>query len=792
MCVNLPMAPMTPDLTQSLLRAARRHASLRGIVATPADWQELAARIERGELADKAAARAAVERLGPPRIDFLERLFANDPELARRSPAELWAELKSLPDRFDLPRRNRLAQVWRLIAAYARRHGHAEAGPLVEAAMSYGAEGQAKRAPARPRPAEAPAHPPAEPAAPELVDAVWLAQKVGADVERVLSILRRLGIERDASFARRLPGRAQRIPAFREDRLPEIEAALRRELAAERARAEAARREEERRREQQRGEREARAARLRAASGLGDYPALFPEARSLGRRWIAFLGPTNSGKTYAAMQELMAARTGTYLAPLRLLALEGYEILQEGGMAAAMLTGEETLGDPDTATHLASTIEMLSTRRVVDAAVIDEVQMLGDAQRGHAWTQALVGAPARTLLICGSPAAEPALRRLSALLGEPLEIRRFQRKAPLELLSRPAHLGQLQAGDAVVVFSRRQAHDLRQALGRLGRHTAMIYGSLSPQVRRTEAARFNSGEAEILIATDAIGMGLNLNIRRILFGALKKFTGVTAGWLEPEAMRQIAGRAGRYGKHEVGEVGVLLGVEGFDRLATALRQAPAPLDPPSFRFFPPAEATTAVAEGLGVDRLLPTLDYIASSVARRGDFVLRLEEEQRELAGLVDGWARRLPLEERHRLLGSPIPLGIGRVVDFAQETIEAIARGRARSLEPELEEVHRLHGYGKLQALEDLARIATLARWLGRRWAGSIDLQLADALAEEADRKIAAALASRPRERQVTAPERFRRGKKGGPKRRFAHAGEPWERREHAQRHPTGRGRRY
>ena len=104
---------------------------------------------------------------------------------------------------------------------------------------------------------------------------------------------------------------------------------------------------------------EARADRLRAASGLGDYPALFPEARALGRRWIAFLGPTNSGKTYAAMQELMAADAGVYLAPLRLLALEGYEILADGGMAAAMLTGEETLGEPGEASHVASTIEML-------------------------------------------------------------------------------------------------------------------------------------------------------------------------------------------------------------------------------------------------------------------------------------------------------------------------------------------------------------------------------------------------------------------------------------------------
>jgi ATP-dependent RNA helicase SUPV3L1/SUV3 len=383
--------------------------------------------------------------------------------------------------------------------------------------------------------------------------------------------------------------------------------------------------------------------------------------------------------------------------------------------------------------------------------------MLGDPQRGHAWTQALVGAPARTLLICGSLAAEPALRRLSAQLGEPLEVRRFERKTPLELVPRPVHLGSLRSGDALVVFSRRQAHELREALARTGRRTAMIYGSLSPQVRRTEAARFNSGEAEILIATDAIGMGLNLNIRRILFGSLRKFAGPATGWLEPEQMRQIAGRAGRYGWHEAGEVGVLEGVEGFARLADALRQAPAPLDPASFRVFPPAEAAAAVANGLGHDRLLPTLDYIAGSIPRRGDFIVRLEDDQREVAALLDRWAYRLPLVQRHRLLGAPIPLGVPRVVSFAQAAIQALVRGRQHRLEAELEEVHRLHGYARLQRLEDLARVATLGRWLARRWPDAVDLEAAEMLADEADRKIAAALTSRPRGKEVRQPRRQR-----------------------------------
>jgi hypothetical protein len=170
---------------------------------------------------------------------------------------------------------------------------------------------------------------------------------------------------------------------------------------------------------------------------------------------------------------------------------------------------------------------------------------------------------------------------------------------------------------------------------------------------------------------------------------------------------------------------------------------------------------TAVAEGLGHDRLLPTLDYIASSISRRGDFVLRLEEEQREVAGMLDRWAPRLPLAERHRLLGAPVPLGIPRVVDFAREAIQVLAHGRQVSLVGELDQVGRLHGYGRLQTLEDLARIATLGRWLARRWPDAVDLETAKALAEEADQRIAAALASRSRARKGPRPPTAPRGGK-------------------------------
>ncbi|MDW8445013.1 MAG: helicase-related protein [Acetobacteraceae bacterium] len=273
---------------------------------------------------------------------------------------------------------------------------------------------------------------------------------------------------------------------------------------------------------------------------LGRWVASFVPARSIRRRIVAFLGPTNSGKSHAAFDLLAAAPRGAYLAPLRLLAWEGQERLAERGVRASLLTGEERRIDPE-ATHVSATVEMADFVTPVPMAVVDEVQMLADEDRGWAWTQALVGLPAETLLVAGAAEAEPLIRRLAALTGEPLEVRRFERMVPLTVLRRPVPLARVEPGDALVCFSRRDAFALREALIARGRPPAMVYGALGPEVRRAEAERFRDGRAPVLVATDAIGMGLNLPIRRVLFAATTKY-----GGLGPHLIRQIAGRAGRY------------------------------------------------------------------------------------------------------------------------------------------------------------------------------------------------------------------------------------------------------
>src|SRR5690606_10069705 len=305
---------------------------------------------------------------------------------------------------------------------------------------------------------------------------------------------------------------------------------------------------------------------LRVSSGFSDYPSLFPLARKLKRKLIFLCGPTNSGKTHEALHAACAAKTAEVLSPLRLLALEHFDLLHEKGLSAGLVTGEEKRGDPG-ATHVARTIETGDFSRQVDVAVIDEIQMLADPQRGWAWTAAAVGIPATTVYMTGSPDAEPLVKKIAKITGDELEIRRLERKSPLKARYN-CGIEDLRAGDAVIVFSRRDAHEVREKIRSMAHlSVATIYGALGPEVRNTETKRFTSGEASVLVATDAIGMGLNLgNIQRVLFTSTKKYDGKRERTLTPSEIRQIGGRAGRFGKALEGYVGTVK-IPGLDRWA---------------------------------------------------------------------------------------------------------------------------------------------------------------------------------------------------------------------------------
>lgn len=289
---------------------------------------------------------------------------------------------------------------------------------------------------------------------------------------------------------------------------------------------------------------------------FSSYEESFPLARSIERKFSIFVGPTNSGKTYHALNELSKVRHGVYLGPLRLMAHEGREAMFERGVLANLVTGEERIELPG-ATHVSSTVEMCNMSKVIDVAVIDEIQMIADSQRGWAWSQALIGVPAKHVVLVGSEEALPFILPIIKSLGEDYEIKRFERKTPLTTHDTLWKFKDLRAGDCVVAFSRKSALEMKNAIEAAGKRCSVIYGNLSPEVRRSEAAKFKSGENPVLVATDAIGMGLNLPINRLFFSTLEKFDGITTRHLTISEIKQIAGRAGRYGFSERGEVGLL-------------------------------------------------------------------------------------------------------------------------------------------------------------------------------------------------------------------------------------------
>ncbi len=306
---------------------------------------------------------------------------------------------------------------------------------------------------------------------------------------------------------------------------------------------------------------------------LRDYLGQFwvhTEARRINRKIIYHMGPTNSGKTYHAIEALCQAKKGCYLAPLRLLASELFDTMNNKGVKTTLLTGEEVVEIPD-ATHFSSTIEMAKLQTRFDCAVIDEIQMLTDPQRGWAWTRALINIQADEIHLCGDHSVLELVKKVLALCGDTLEIKEYTRMTELNVLDHQIPLTQLQKNDALIVFSRRNALKYKADLEELEFKVSIVYGRLSPEVRREQARKFDEGETDIMVSTDAIAMGMNLPVKRIVFSALSKFVEDKENPLTFSEIKQIAGRAGRFKRFPVGEVTTLNKVEdGLRTLKNAL------------------------------------------------------------------------------------------------------------------------------------------------------------------------------------------------------------------------------
>lgn len=302
----------------------------------------------------------------------------------------------------------------------------------------------------------------------------------------------------------------------------------------------------------------------------------YPMARMMERHFVIHVGGTNTGKTYQSLNRLAQAQSGVYLAPLRLLALEVQESMLERGVNCSMLTGEEEdirLG----ATHISSTVEKLDLSRHYEVAVIDECQMIADDARGFAWTRAVLGCCAEEIHLCTAPEGVDILKRLIESCGESYEVISHTRMADLTLVNAPMTLSDAQEGDAFIAFSKRRVLELAEQLRQMGIQPSVIYGALPYATRKMQMERFLRGESKVLVATDAIGMGLNLPIRRIIFTRDRKFDGQHNRPLYPAEIRQIGGRAGRFGVYAEGFVTALMDSEilwqGFEAPTEPIQKA---------------------------------------------------------------------------------------------------------------------------------------------------------------------------------------------------------------------------
>jgi len=260
-------------------------------------------------------------------------------------------------------------------------------------------------------------------------------------------------------------------------------------------------------------------------------------------RLVAVLGPTNTGKTHLAVERMLGHASGMIGLPLRLLAREIYDriVKARGARSVALITGEEKIIPPRPA-YFVCTVEAMPLDREVEFLAVDEIQLCADPERGHVFTHRLLHARGRhETMLLGAATMAPLIRRLTPD-AEIVFRERFSRLT----YDGPKKLTRLPRRSAVVAFSAEAVYAIAELIRRQRGGAAVVMGSLSPRTRNAQVALFQSGEVDFLVATDAIGMGLNMDVDHVAFAGLRKFDGKRTRWLHAQEIGQIGGRAGRY------------------------------------------------------------------------------------------------------------------------------------------------------------------------------------------------------------------------------------------------------
>ncbi|KAK6913969.1 Suv3, C-terminal domain 1 [Dillenia turbinata] len=438
----------------------------------------------------------------------------------------------------------------------------------------------------------------------------------------------------------------------------------------------------------------------------------YPNARRKNRQVILHVGPTNSGKTYHALKQLESSSSGIYCGPLRLLAWEVAKRMIKAKVPCSLITGQEK-EEVDGAKHKAVTVEM------ADVTSNYQCAMIGCQTRGFSFTRALLGLSADELHLCGDAAAVPLIQEILKVTGDNVMVQYYERLSPLVPLKVPlGSFSNIRKGDCIVTFSRQKIYKLKKQIETGGKHLcSVVYGSLPPQTRTKQATMFNdaSNEMDVLVASDAIGMGLNLNISRIIFSTLKKFDGEEMRDLTVSEIKQIAGRAGRYGsKFPTGEV-TCIDSEDLSLLHSSL-ESPSPVLE-SAGLFPTYDLLHLYSRAHATNSIHQILVHFVENAKLSTNYFLANCEEILKVAAVIDNLP--LGLHDKYLFCISPVDMND----DISSQGLTQFAQNYAKKGIVRLREIftpgtlHIPKTHMELQELESIHKVLDLYVWLSFRF---------------------------------------------------------------------------
>ncbi|KAL7123998.1 hypothetical protein ABFS83_14G019100 [Erythranthe nasuta] len=440
----------------------------------------------------------------------------------------------------------------------------------------------------------------------------------------------------------------------------------------------------------------------------------YPVARRKKRNVILHVGPTNSGKTYHALKRLESCSSGIYCGPLRLLAWEVAQRLNKAKVPCDLITGQER-DEVEGAKHRSVTVEMADVSSDYTCAVVDEIQMLACRTRGFSFTRALLGISADELHLCGDAAAVPLIQEILQSTDDNVDVKYYERLSPLVPLRDPlGSFSNIRMGDCIVTFSRVEIYKIKRRIESERQHLcSVVYGSLPPETRTRQATMFNdeNSDFDVLVASDAIGMGLNLNISRIIFSTVRKFDGLEMRDLSVSEIKQIAGRAGRYkSKYPAGEV-TCLDAEDLPLIHSSL-SSPSPILEQA-GLFPNFDLLFMYSRLHPTYGLYQILKHFVENAKLSENYFIADSEEMLKVAAVIDELP--LTLDDKYLFTMSPVDMDD----DISSQGLTQFAESYSKNGIVHLKEIFTPgtlkipKSHKALKELESIHKVLDLYVWL-------------------------------------------------------------------------------